>query len=123
MLWFRDATCEHFEAQLIRVGDHVLLGIGFHAEYPEATKNDEVLTRRSQSPTQRCPLVPAEAGVTEEGRLAVLGPKNPRPAPTRTAETADPTGRDHSFRVGSPSDATSHPALHNLHPGGHGVGG
>lgn len=44
-VWFDDDTREHYEAQLIRVDGAVLLEIGFHAEYPKAPLNDEVLQR------------------------------------------------------------------------------
>jgi hypothetical protein len=44
-VWFDDDTREHYESQLIRVDGQVKLEIGFHAEYPKATQNDEVLAR------------------------------------------------------------------------------
>jgi hypothetical protein len=43
--WYGDATREHYEAQLIRTDDRAQLEIGFHAEYPKAKENDEVLAR------------------------------------------------------------------------------
>lgn len=42
-IWFADATREHYEAQLIRIGDAIRLEIGFHAEYPNSTQNADVL--------------------------------------------------------------------------------
>jgi hypothetical protein len=44
-VWFDDNTREHYESQLIRVDGQVQLEIGFHAEYPKAPQNDEVLRR------------------------------------------------------------------------------
>jgi hypothetical protein len=44
-VWFDDDTREHYESQLIRVDGEVQLEIGFHAEYPKAPLNDEVLRR------------------------------------------------------------------------------
>jgi hypothetical protein len=44
-VWFDDDTREHYESQLIRVDGEVQLEIGFHAEYPKAPQNDEVLRR------------------------------------------------------------------------------
>jgi hypothetical protein len=44
-VWFDDDTREHYESQLIRVDGEVRLEIGFHAEYPKAPQNDEVLHR------------------------------------------------------------------------------
>jgi hypothetical protein len=44
-VWFDDDTREHYESQLIRVDGQVKLEIGFHAEYPKAPHNDEVLQR------------------------------------------------------------------------------
>lgn len=44
-VWFDDDVREHYEAQLIRVDGALLLEIGFHAEYPKAPLNDEVLHR------------------------------------------------------------------------------
>jgi hypothetical protein len=44
-VWFDDASREHYESQLIRVDGAVQLEIGFHAEYPKAPQNDEVLRR------------------------------------------------------------------------------
>jgi hypothetical protein len=42
-VWYDDATREHYEAQLIRVGGERQLEVGFHAEYPKAGENDDVL--------------------------------------------------------------------------------
>lgn len=44
-VWFEEVTREHYEAQLIRVDGALLLEIGFHAEYPKAPLNDDVLRR------------------------------------------------------------------------------
>ncbi len=44
-VWYDDATREHYEAQLIRVGDGTVLEIGFHAEHPKVAANEAVLTR------------------------------------------------------------------------------
>ena len=44
-VWFDDDTREHYESQLIRVGEELQLEIGFHAEHPKAPLNDEVLAR------------------------------------------------------------------------------
>jgi hypothetical protein len=44
-VWFDDDSREHYESQLIRVDGEVQLEIGFHAEYPKAPQNDEVLQR------------------------------------------------------------------------------
>ena len=44
-VWFDDDSREHYESQLIRVDGEVQLEIGFHAEHPKATQNDEVLGR------------------------------------------------------------------------------
>ena len=44
-VWFDDDTREHYESQLIRVDGEVQLEIGFHAEYPKAPLNEEVLRR------------------------------------------------------------------------------
>ena len=44
-VWFDDDTREHYESQLIRVDGEVQLEIVFHAEYPKAPQNDEVLSR------------------------------------------------------------------------------
>lgn len=44
-VWFDDATREHYEAQLIRLGDDVALEVGFHAEYPKSDANDAVVQR------------------------------------------------------------------------------
>ena len=44
-VWFDDDTREHYESQLIRVDGEVQLEIGFHAEYPKAPQNEEVLRR------------------------------------------------------------------------------
>ena len=51
-VWFDDDTREHYESQLIRVDGEVQLEIGFHAEYPKAPQNDEVL--RDYSTSSRC---------------------------------------------------------------------
>lgn len=42
-VWYGDAKKEHYEAQLIRTDDGVALEIGFHAEYSEVARNEEVL--------------------------------------------------------------------------------
>ena len=45
-VWYDAATKEHYEAQLIRLGNaEVGLEIGFHSEYPKADQNDAVLAR------------------------------------------------------------------------------
>lgn len=44
-VWFDDDVREHYEAQLIRVDGALLLEVGFHAEYPKAPLNDDVLQR------------------------------------------------------------------------------
>lgn len=48
-VWFGTAAGaaakEHYEAQLIRVDGDAALEIGFHAEYSDPTRNDEVLAR------------------------------------------------------------------------------
>ncbi|MGZ4673881.1 MAG: hypothetical protein ACXV5U_11995 [Ilumatobacteraceae bacterium] len=44
-VWFDDDSREHYESQLIRVDGEVQLEIGFHAEHPKASQNDEVLRR------------------------------------------------------------------------------
>ena len=44
-VWFDGDTREHYESQLIRVDGEAQLEIGFHAEYPKAPQNDEVLHR------------------------------------------------------------------------------
>ncbi len=44
-VWFDDDSREHYESQLIRVDGEVQLEIGFHAEHPKASQNDEVLQR------------------------------------------------------------------------------
>ena len=44
-VWYDDDTREHYESQLIRVDSDEVLEIGFHAEYPKAPLNDEVLQR------------------------------------------------------------------------------
>ena len=44
-VWFDDDTREHYESQLIRVDGEVQLEIGFHAEHPKASQNDDVLRR------------------------------------------------------------------------------
>ena len=50
-IWFDDDTREHYEAQLIRVDGVQHLEIGFHAEYPKAPQNDQVLERLLASET------------------------------------------------------------------------
>ena len=42
------AAKEHYEAQLIRVDGDAALEIGFHAEYPDPARNDEVLARLTE---------------------------------------------------------------------------
>ncbi len=80
-VWFGDATREHYEAQLVRVGDRELLEIGFHAEYPEAAKNAEVLTRlTAQATTWRRKL----------GKEPQAGPFLGRRGWTRVSECWDP---------------------------------
>ena len=44
-VWYDDATREHYESQLIGVDGEEVLEIGFHAEYPKAHLNDEVVRR------------------------------------------------------------------------------
>lgn len=44
-VWYDDATREHYEAQLVRVDDSVVLEIGFHAEHPKPGDNQSVLDR------------------------------------------------------------------------------
>ena len=44
-VWYDDATREHYEAQLVRLDDHVVLEVGFHAEHPKVDENEAVLTR------------------------------------------------------------------------------
>lgn len=44
-VWYDDATREHYEAQLIRLGDDVALEVGFHAEHPKVGDNEVVLAR------------------------------------------------------------------------------
>ncbi|NNE10625.1 MAG: hypothetical protein HKN41_00075 [Ilumatobacter sp.] len=45
-VWYDDAAREHYEAQLIRLGEgRVGLEIGFHAEHREEADNDAVLAR------------------------------------------------------------------------------
>lgn len=44
-VWYDDAIREHYEAQLIRLDGEAALEIGFHAEYPKVSANDEVLAR------------------------------------------------------------------------------
>ena len=52
--WFGDATREHYEAQLIRIGGETRLEVGFHAEYPKAAQNDELVRRlMAREPTWR----------------------------------------------------------------------
>jgi hypothetical protein len=62
--WFGEATREHYEAQLIQMGDDVQLEIGFHGEYPKADQNGELLGRLlAREPTWRAALgEDAEAG-------------------------------------------------------------
>ncbi|HEY6532101.1 MAG TPA: hypothetical protein VIY72_07345 [Acidimicrobiales bacterium] len=61
--WFGDETREHYEAQLVRIDDGVVLEIGFHAEHRDPTRNAEVLTRLTGSLDWRAELGPdAEAG-------------------------------------------------------------
>jgi hypothetical protein len=43
--WYGDAIREHYEAQLIRTESGAYLEIGFHAEYPKAKENEDVLAR------------------------------------------------------------------------------
>ncbi len=42
-VWYGDATREHYEAQLIRSDAGSMLEVGFHVEYSEPGRNDEVL--------------------------------------------------------------------------------
>ena len=80
-VWFGDATREHYEAQLVRVEDRELLEIGFHAEYPEAAKNAEVLSRlTAQETTWRRKL----------GQEPAAGPFLGRRGWTRVSECWDP---------------------------------
>lgn len=44
-VWYGDSTREHYEAQLIRVNDGIVLEIGFHAEHPKVADNEAVLAR------------------------------------------------------------------------------
>ena len=44
-IWYDDATREHYEAQLVRLGDDVALEIGFHAEHPKVGENEALLAR------------------------------------------------------------------------------
>ena len=64
-VWYDDATREHYEAQLIRIGGEAALEIGFHSEYPKPDANDEVLARLlGQEPVWRAELGDdPEAGV------------------------------------------------------------
>lgn len=64
-VWFDDAHKEHYEAQLIRLGNgDIGLEIGFHAEYPQADDNDDVLRRvlRSERTWRRTLGDSAEVG-------------------------------------------------------------
>ena len=45
-VWYDDAKKEHYEAQLIRLGNgDVGLEIGFHSEYPKPNENEAVLAK------------------------------------------------------------------------------
>ncbi len=52
-VWFgptnAEASREHYEAQLIRVGDDAALEIGFHAEHRDTESNVEVIGRLVES--------------------------------------------------------------------------
>jgi hypothetical protein len=63
-VWYDDATREHYEAQLIRVGEAVALEVGFHAEHPKVAENDALLARLlGEEPVWRRELgVEPEAG-------------------------------------------------------------
>ncbi len=63
-IWFGDATREHYEAQLIRAGDHAALEIGFHAEHPKNEANQGVIDRLESAEARWRP---------ELGNDAVLG--------------------------------------------------
>ncbi len=60
-VWFDDDTREHYESQLIRIGGEVRLEIGFHAEYPKAPQNDDVLNRLLAAEPQWRPALGADA--------------------------------------------------------------
>jgi len=47
-VWYRDDK-EHYEVQSIRRRTGYELEIGFHAEYPDAARNDELVERLSAS--------------------------------------------------------------------------
>jgi hypothetical protein len=50
-VWFGEVTREHYEVQSIRRRSGYELEIGFHAEYAEASENEEVLERFAASET------------------------------------------------------------------------
>lgn len=46
-IWFGDSIREHYEAQLIRLGDGTALEIGFHSEHPRLEANQSVIDHLS----------------------------------------------------------------------------
>lgn len=79
-VWFGDSTREHYEAQLIRVGEKVLLEIGFHSEHSDASKNDDTIRR----------LVATEGEWRTVLDSAEVGPFLGRRGWTRISECWDP---------------------------------
>ena len=77
-VWFGDAKREHYEAQLIRADDGVLLEIGFHAEHAAAARNDAAIALLGAAePTWRPAL----------GAEPVVGPFLGRAGWCRVSET------------------------------------
>jgi hypothetical protein len=62
-VWFDDSPREHYEAQLIRLGDEVALEIGFHSEYPRADDNQSVLDHLQASEARWRPVLGDEAEI------------------------------------------------------------
>ena len=112
--WFGDATREHYEAQLIRIGGETRLEVGFHAEYPKAAQNDELVRRlMAREPTWRPELGDeAEVGpfIGRDGwrRISRSGHRRDSRSDRRGDRGGGPPGRLCArARTGSPVDLGS----------------
>lgn len=62
-VWFGGSPREHYEAQLIRLGDEIALEIGFHSEYPRADTNQSVLDHLKATEARWRPALGDEAEI------------------------------------------------------------
>jgi hypothetical protein len=77
-VWFGESKREHYEAQLIRLDDQVVLEVGFHAEHAKPAENDTATAVLAASEPVWRPALGSEP---------VIGPFLGRPGWSRVSET------------------------------------